>query len=114
MQEIAAKFVLACEQALLFGRAKRASRERASERRSRETRFARSIRRACSRAKFVYTIKTRRRCKSLAKSTFRVSTRFTSLLFPVRTSTVATVSKEGTMFTFTLAPAFTHNLQLSS
>ena len=29
-------FVLACEQALLFGRAKRVSRERASERRSRE------------------------------------------------------------------------------
>ena len=60
MQEIAAKFVLAREQALLFGRAKRASRERRLLARSRETRFARPNRRACSRAKFVYTIKTRR------------------------------------------------------
>ena len=41
---------LACEQALLFGRAKRVSRERASERRSREARFARPNRRACSQA----------------------------------------------------------------
>ena len=54
---------LACKQALLFGRAKRVSRERASERRSREgqrlrrslarsreTRFARPNRRACSQA----------------------------------------------------------------
>jgi len=37
---------LACEQALLFGRAKRAARERASERRSREG----PARRACSQA----------------------------------------------------------------
>ena len=54
---------LACEQALLFGRGKRASRERASEgpflcpsrlrrslARSRETRFTRPNRRACSQA----------------------------------------------------------------
>ena len=41
------------------------------------------------------------------QSTFRVSTTFTSLLFAVRTATVATASKEGTMFTFT------HNLPLS-
>ena len=46
----------ACEQALLFGQAKRASRERASEglrrslARSRETRFTRPNRRACSQA----------------------------------------------------------------
>ena len=39
---------LACEQALLFGRVKRVSRERASERRSREARFACPNRRACS------------------------------------------------------------------
>ena len=54
--------MLACEQALLFGRVKRVSRERASERqsregqspslaRSREARFARPNRRACSQAK---------------------------------------------------------------
>ena len=48
---------LACEQALLFGRAKRVSRERASEGRSREgpslvrSREARPNRRACSYAK---------------------------------------------------------------
>ena len=48
---------LACEQALLFGRVKRVSRERASERRSREgqrsreARFACPNRRACSQAK---------------------------------------------------------------
>ena len=48
---------LACEQALLFGRVKRASRERASEGRplaalplARETRFTRLNRRACSQA----------------------------------------------------------------
>ena len=47
---------IACEQALLFGQAKRASRERASEglrrslARSRETRFTRPYRRACSQA----------------------------------------------------------------
>ena len=42
---------VACEQALLFGRAKRASRERASEGpRTRETRFAHPNRRACSQA----------------------------------------------------------------
>ena len=44
--------VIACEQALLFGRAKRASRERVLARtRSRETRFTRPNRRACSQAK---------------------------------------------------------------
>ena len=48
--------LLACEQALLFGRVKRVSRERASERRSpslarsREARFACPNRRACSHA----------------------------------------------------------------
>ena len=51
---------LACEQALLFGRAKRVLRERASERprsegqrkaRSREARFVRPNRRACSQAR---------------------------------------------------------------
>ena len=47
---------IACEQDLLFGQAKRASRERASEglrrslARSRETRFTRPNRRACSQA----------------------------------------------------------------
>ena len=45
-------FDVACEQALLFGRAKLAARERASERRSREgqARFAYPNRRACSQA----------------------------------------------------------------
>ena len=56
--------LIACEQALLFGRVKRVSRERASERpsregqrkgpslaRSREARFACQNRRACSQAK---------------------------------------------------------------
>ena len=57
---------------------------------------------------FVYAIKTRRRLNRLAKGTFGVSTRFTSLLFAERTSTVATASKEVTMFTST------HNLSLSS
>ena len=38
---------------------------------------------------FVHSVKTRRRFSSLAKTTFRVSTRFTSLLFAVRTSKVA-------------------------
>ena len=59
-----AKAKVACEQALLFGRAKRVSRERASERRSLEgqrraflgpslarSREARPNRRACSQAK---------------------------------------------------------------
>ena len=41
---------IACEQTLLFGRAKRVSRERASERRSREGPLARPNRRACSQA----------------------------------------------------------------
>ena len=41
---------IACEQALIFGRVKRVSRERASERRSREARFACLNRRACSQA----------------------------------------------------------------
>ena len=51
------RYVLACEQALLFGRAKRVSREHASERRSREgqarSREARPNRRACSHARYV-------------------------------------------------------------
>ena len=42
---------LVCEQALLFGQAKRASRERRSLERSRETLFTRSNRRACSQAR---------------------------------------------------------------
>ena len=48
--------LLACEQALLFGQAKRASRERASEGPpcSRETRFTRPNRRACSQASKLY------------------------------------------------------------
>ena len=50
----------------------------------------------------------KRRLNSLAKSTHRIFTRFTSLLFAVGTSTVATVSNEVTMFTST------HNLPLSS
>ena len=41
---------LACEQALLFGRVKEVSRERASERHSREARFACPNNRACSQA----------------------------------------------------------------
>ena len=57
---------LACEQALLFGRAKLASRERASEgprkgffaARSRETRFARPNRRACSQTTSKYIVLT--------------------------------------------------------
>ena len=49
----------------------------------------------------VYAVKPRRRSYRLAKSTFRVSTIFTSLLFAVRTSTIATASKEVTMFTST-------------
>ena len=56
----------------------------------------------------VYAVKTRRQFYRLAKSTFRVSTIFTLLLFAVRTSTVATASKEVAMFTST------HNLPLSS
>ena len=62
---------LACEQALLFGRVKRVSRERASERqsleglgpslaRSREARFACPNRRACSQATcapVIFTVK---------------------------------------------------------
>ena len=51
------RYVLACEQALLFGRAKRVSREHASERRSREgqarSREARPNRRACSHAGYL-------------------------------------------------------------
>ena len=51
------RYVLACEQALLFGRAKRVSREHASERRSREgqarSREARPNRRACLHARYV-------------------------------------------------------------
>ena len=57
---------------------------------------------------FVYAIKTRRRFNRLAKVTFRISTRLTSLLFAMRTSTVATASKKVTMYTST------HNLWLSS
>ena len=41
---------IACEQALIFGQVKRVSRERASERRSREANFACPNRRACSQA----------------------------------------------------------------
>ena len=52
---------------------------------------------------FVYAIKTRRRFNRLAKVTFRVSTRLTSL-FAMRTSTVDTASKKVTMYTST------HNL----
>ena len=56
---------LACEQALLFGRAKRVSRERTrlcpsrlrrSLGRSRETRFARPNRRACSQATIYFVM----------------------------------------------------------
>ena len=47
---------LACEQALLFGQAKRASRERASEGpRKGETRFTRPNRRTCSQARLKKT-----------------------------------------------------------
>ena len=53
---------------------------------------------------FVYAIKTRRRFNRLAKVTFRISTRLTSLLFAMRISTVATASKKVTMYTST------HNL----
>ena len=53
---------------------------------------------------FVYAIKTRRRFNRLAKVTFRASTRLTSLLFAMRTSTVATAPKKVTMYTST------HNL----
>ena len=69
LYKIFVELVLACEQALLFGRVKRVSRERASERRSREgqsnpflgpslarsreARFACPNRRACSQAKLV-------------------------------------------------------------
>ena len=66
LYKIFVELVLACEQALLFGRVKRVSRERARERRSREgqnkrplareARFANPNRRACSQAKwFLFT-----------------------------------------------------------
>ena len=94
MQEIAAKFVLACEQALLFGRAKRASRERRSLARSRVLARLASLAQIGELARglsmFIRSKQDDDYFKSLAKSTFRVSKRFTSLLFPVRTSTVAT------------------------
>ena len=58
--------IIACEQALLFGQAKRASRERASEgprllrslARSRETRFTRPNRRACLQARIIIVTRT--------------------------------------------------------
>ena len=55
---------------------------------------------------FVYPLKTRQRFNSLSKHTVWVSTRFTSLLFPARTSTVATSYKEATMNTSTGIIAF--------
>ena len=58
---------------------------------------------------FVYSNKTRRRrFNSRSNCTVRVLTRLTSLLFAVRTSTVATSSRKVTMITST------HNLPLSS
>ena len=59
-------------------------------------------------AEFVYAIKTRRRFHSHAKCTYRVLARFASLLFAMRTSTVATAYKKVTMITST------HFLTLSS
>ena len=59
-------------------------------------------------AEFVYSIKTRRRFHSHAKCTYRVLARFPSLLFAMRTSTVATAYKKVTMITST------HFLTLSS
>ena len=49
LYKIFVELVLACEQALLFGRVKRVSRERASERRSREGQNKRPLARAFSR-----------------------------------------------------------------
>ena len=57
---------------------------------------------------FVYSIKTRRRFHGHAKRTYRVLARFTSLLFAMRTSTIATAHKDETMLTST------HILTLSS
>ena len=50
---------------------------------------------------FVYSIKARQRFHNHAKRTYRVFARFTSLLFAMRASTVATASKKATMITFT-------------
>ena len=57
---------------------------------------------------FVYSIKTGRRFHGHAKCTYRVLARFTSLLFAMRTSKVATAYKKVTMITST------HILTLSS
>ena len=59
-------------------------------------------------AEFVYSIKTGRRFHGHAKCTYRVLARFTSLLFAMRTSKVATAYKKVTMITST------HILTLSS
>ena len=59
-------------------------------------------------AEFVYSIKTGRRFHGHAKCTYRVLARFTSLLFAIRTSKVATAYKKVTMITST------HILTLSS
>ena len=61
-----------------------------------------------SNREFVYSIKTRRRFHSRARCTYRVLARFASLLFAMRTSTVATAHKKETMITST------HFLTLSS
>ena len=59
-------------------------------------------------AEFVYSIKTRRRFHSRAKWIYHVLARFTSLLFAMMTSTVATAYKNVAMITST------HILTLSS
>ena len=57
---------------------------------------------------FIYSVKTRQWFHSRAKCTYRVLARFTSLLFAMRTSKVATAYKKVTMITST------HILTLSS
>ena len=48
---------------------------------------------------FVYSMKMRRRFQGHAKYTYQVLARFTSLLFALRTSTVASADKKVTMIT---------------
>ena len=57
---------------------------------------------------FVHSIETRRRSHGHAKCIYRVLARFTSLLFTMMTSTIATAYKKVTMITST------HILTLSS
>ena len=72
-------FELACERALLFGQAKRASRERASEglrrslARSPENRFTRPNRRACLQAMFEFHVRALKQSDSVREFYGRAS-----------------------------------------